>query len=145
PVKEQHDVTVELTKEELRWLCGTLRGWCSDPCYSLDGQELVNRFKLLLNLEMERPGHTSTDSRVRAAYACAEFQREKEEDPFYLLSKKDDTGGLAVTSRHFFDDEAGGGWVNERNATRYATREEAETVLNRRFNPDVVSVVERNN
>jgi hypothetical protein len=78
-------MTVELTKEELRWLCGTLRGWCSDPCYSLDGQELGNRFKLLLLLEMEHPGHTSTDSRVRAAASCVEFQlqREREEDPFY--------------------------------------------------------------
>ena len=68
----------------------------------------------------------------------------------YLLSKKDDTGGLAVTSRsYFFDDEAGGCWVNERSATRYATREEAETVINRRrwalSHPDDVSVVERNN
>jgi hypothetical protein len=83
---------VVLTTDEIRWLGGLLRGWCSDEIYTLEGQPLVDRFKRLLELEMERPTHTSTDPHERG---LAEFvdvfmadreQAEKKndpDDPFY--------------------------------------------------------------
>jgi hypothetical protein len=82
---------VVLTTDEIRWLGGLLRGFCTDSIYTLEGPALVERFKRLLELEMERPSHTSTDPHERGS---AEFvdvfmtDREQEkkndpDDPFY--------------------------------------------------------------
>jgi len=48
-------MTIDLTPEQVRWLGGLLRGFCSDPIYDMeDEQELTYRFMLLLQLEMSR-------------------------------------------------------------------------------------------
>jgi hypothetical protein len=47
-------VTITISENEARWLGGFLRGFCSDEIYELEGEELEARFRLLLELEMNR-------------------------------------------------------------------------------------------
>ena len=45
-------MTIELSENQLRWLGGLLRGFCSDQIYGLDGEALEKRFLHLLDCEM---------------------------------------------------------------------------------------------
>jgi hypothetical protein len=62
-------VKVDLTSEQVRWLGGLLRGFCSDPIYDMeDDNELEERFLHLLNCEMEHQTFTSPDASIRALH-----------------------------------------------------------------------------
>ena len=62
----------------------------------------------------------------------------------FVIAKGDVTGGLAADSHEYFSGEEGiqFPWVSVEVAARYATREEAETVMNRVFKPGYVWVEE---
>jgi len=60
----------------------------------------------------------------------------------FVITKGDVTGGLAADSHEYFSGDEGiqFPWVSVEIAARYATREEAETVMNRVFKPGYVWV-----
>jgi hypothetical protein len=62
----------------------------------------------------------------------------------FVITKGDVTGGLAADSHEYFSGEEGiqFPWVSVEIAARYATREAAETVINRVFKPGYVWVEE---
>jgi hypothetical protein len=62
----------------------------------------------------------------------------------FVITKGDVTGGLAADGHQYFSGEEGiqFPWVSVGVAARYATREEAKTVMNRVFKPGYVWVEE---